>query len=61
MMGQELVVYDGTAQSTNHLQELRVVTAQLLQQCREECRVLLDNLTHLLELRLVPQKLQGVS
>lgn len=50
----------GSPLSPAHLQELWVVSAQLLQQCRQERRVLLDDLPHLLELRLVPQELQRV-
>lgn len=43
-----------------HLQELRVLLAQLLEQCREQRWVLLNHLPHVLELGLVPQELQGV-
>lgn len=50
----------GSLLSSAHLQELRVVSAQLLQQCRQERRVLLDDLPHLLELWLVPQELKRV-
>lgn len=46
--------------SSTHLQELRVVSTQLLQQGGKEGGVLLDDLSHLLELRLVPQELQRV-
>lgn len=34
--------------------------AQLLEQGRQQCRVLLNHLPHVLELGLVPQELQGV-
>lgn len=44
----------------SHLQKLRVLLAQLLEQCRQKRRVLLNHLPHVLELGLVPQKLQGV-
>lgn len=40
-----------------HLQELRVLLAQLLEQSRQQRRVLLNHLPHVLELRLVPQEL----
>lgn len=43
-----------------YLQQLGVVPAELLQQGRQEGWVLLDDLPHLLELRLVPQELQRV-
>lgn len=43
-----------------YLQQLWVVSSQLLQQSWEEGWVLLDDLSHLLELRLVPQELQRV-
>lgn len=43
-----------------YLQQLRVVSAQLLQQGWQEGWVLLDDLSHLLELRLIPQELQRV-
>ena len=44
----------------SYLQQLWVVSSQLLQQRWEEGWVLLDDLSHLLELRLVPQELQRV-
>ncbi len=43
-----------------YLQQLRVVSAQLLQQGWQEGWVLLNDLSHLLKLRLVPQKFQRV-
>lgn len=43
-----------------HLQKLRVLLAQLLEQGRQQCRILLNHLPHVLELGLVPQELQGI-
>lgn len=43
-----------------HLQKLRVFLAQLLKQGRQQRRVLLNHLPHILELGLVPQELEGV-
>lgn len=43
-----------------YLQQLWVVSPELLQQGWQEGWVLLDDLSHLLELRLVPQELQRV-
>lgn len=44
----------------SHLQKLRVLLAQLLEQSGQQRRVLLNHLPHVLELGLVPQELQGV-
>lgn len=46
--------------AANLLQELRVFLAQLLEQSGQQRRVLLNHLPHVLELRLIPQELQGV-
>ena len=43
-----------------YLQELWVLLAQLLEQGRQQSRVLLDHLSHVLELGLLPQELQWI-
>lgn len=44
-----------------YLQQLRVLPADLLQQGWQQGRVLLDQLSHGVELRLVPQEAQRVG
>ena len=43
-----------------HLQKLGILLAQLLEQGRQQRRILLNHLPHILVLGLVPQELQGV-
>lgn len=46
---------------TRHLQQLRVFPADLLQQGRKQCSILLDQLPHHVELRLISEETQGVA